>query len=135
VPPSTDAARVDAFRASLDATERSFSSDAQAVGLGVAFERYGSADAINLGGTNDPELIVGSEAIGMFVSGGKPSEPSTLTWAPDRTLVASSGDLGVTFGVIVDHAPGADPNAPSRFAFFTVWRRDRIGDPWRYIAD
>jgi ketosteroid isomerase-like protein len=134
VAPSHDAALIEAYRSSLDATERAFSADAQVIGLGVAFTRYGSADAVNMGGADDAQFIVGSAAIGMAVSRGKPWEPSTLAWAPDRTIVASSGDLGVTLGVIVQRGP-SEPGAPARFAFFTVWRRDDPESPWRYIAE
>jgi len=133
--PSTDAARIDSYRASLDATEREFSDSAKVIGLGVAFARYGRPDAVNMGGANDAGFVVGAEAIGQVVSGGKPAEPSTLVWAPDRVIVASSGDLGVTIGIIRDTAPGPDPNAPTRFPFFTVWQRETPADPWRYVAE
>jgi hypothetical protein len=132
---STDAATIERYRASLDATERAFSADAQVIGLGVAFARYGTADAVNMGGPQNAAFVVGSEAIGDMVSDGKPAEPSPLSWAPDRTLVASSGDLGVTIGLIRRNTPSADPNAPPGFPFFTVWRRATVNDPWRYIAE
>lgn len=134
VAPSSDAARTERFRASLDAAERAFSDDAKVVGLGVAFARYGSADAVNLGGANDVAFVVGPTAIGKLVSGDKPAEPSTLTWWPDRTLVASSGDLGVTIGLIRDRPPSAGA-APPVYPFFTVWRRASTADPWRYVAE
>lgn len=135
IAPSTDAALIESYRASLDATERAFSDSAKIIGLGVAFARYGRPDAVNMGGANDAAFVVGAEAIGRTVSGGKPAEPSTLTWAPDRTIVASSGDLGVTIGLIRETAPGADPNAPTVFPFFTVWQRASAAEAWRYVAE
>jgi hypothetical protein len=132
---STDTAAIERYRLTLDATERAFSADAQVIGLGVAFARYGTADAVNMGGPQNAAFVVGSEAIGDMVSDGKPAEPSPLSWAPDRTLVASSGDLGVTIGLIRRNTPSADPNAPPGFPFFTVWRRATVNDPWRYIAE
>ncbi len=135
IAPSTNAALIESYRASLDATERAFSDSAKIIGLGVAFARYGRADAVNMGGAKDAGFVVGAEAIGNTVSGGKPAEPSTLTWAPDRTIVASSGDLGVTIGLIRETAPGPDPNAPTVFPFFTVWQRASPADPWRYVAE
>ena len=135
VAPSTDAALLERYRASLDRTERAFSDDSQVVGLGVAFARYGRPDSVNMGGTDDAAFIVGSEAIGMFVSEGKPAEPSTLEWAPDRTIVATSGDLGVTIGLIRQKAPDAGSAAPQVFPFFTVWQRANPQEPWRYIAE
>ncbi len=135
IAPSTDAAAIERYRASLDATERAFSAEAKIVGLGVAFARYGRPDAVNMGGADDAAFVVGSEAIGLTVSGGKPSEASTLVWAPDRTIVATSGDLGVTIGLIRETAPATDPKAPTVFPFFTVWQRASTNDPWRYVAE
>ena len=135
IAPSTDAARTASYGSSLDATERAFSDSAKLIGLGVAFARYGRPDAVNMGGANDAGFVVGAEAIGRVVSGGKPAEPSTLVWAPDRVIVASSGDLGVTIGLIRDTAPGPDPKAPMIFPFFTVWQRAGPADPWLYVAE
>ena len=135
IPPSTDAALIASYRSSLDATERAFSDSAKVIGLGVAFARYGRPDAVNMGGANDAAFVVGAEAIGHTVSDDKPAVPSTLVWAPDRVIVASSGDLGVTIGLIRETAPGPDPNAPTVFPFFTVWQRASPSDPWRYVAE
>lgn len=134
VAPSTDAAAVERYRTSLDQTERAFSAESQVIGLGVAFARYGRADAVNMGGPNDAGFVVGSEAIGMMVSDGKPAEPSALNWAPDRTIVATSGDLGVTIGIIRQNVPPAAPGAPV-FPFFTVWQRADASAPWLYVAE
>src|SRR4029450_13723156 len=98
------------------------------MGLGVAFARYGRPDAVNMGGANDAAFVVEADAIGRMVSEGKPAEPSTLVWAPDRVMVASSGDLGVTIGMIRETAPGPNPNAPTVFPFFTVWQRASPAD-------
>ena len=135
IAPSTDAALIAGYRASLDATERAFSDSAKVIGLGVAFARYGRPDAINMGGAKDAAFVVGADAIGLVVSDGKPQEPSTLVWAPDRVTVASSGDLGVTIGLIRETVPSTDPNAPTIFPFFTVWQRASPADPWLYVAE
>jgi hypothetical protein len=87
---ATDAALSASYRASLDVTERAFSDSAKVIGLGVAFVHYGRPDAVNMGGQNDAAFVVGAEAIGRTVSDGKPEEPSTLVWAPDRVIVASA---------------------------------------------
>ena len=133
VPPSTDAAAIARFRDSLDRAERSFSSDAQTIGLGQAFAKYGSDDALNLGGASDAGLVVGSENIARLVAEGQPPTGSALFWAPDKVLVASSGDLGVTIGMIHPNAPAA--GQPTNFPFFTIWRRPNTGAPWRYVAE
>jgi ketosteroid isomerase-like protein len=131
--PITDAAAIARFRESLDRAERAFSDAAQKIGLGPAFAQFGSSDALNLGGASDAGLVVGAENIARLVSAGQPASGSTLTWAPDRVLVASSGDFGVTIGMIHPNAPAA--GQPTSLPFFTIWRRPDLSAPWRYVAE
>lgn len=133
VPASTDASTIARHRDSLDQAERSFSNQAQKIGLGPAFAAFGSDDAVNLGGGSDAGLIVGRENIARLVSAGQPATGSTLVWAPDKVVVASSGDLGVTIGMVHPNAPS--PDQPANFPFFTIWRRADATAPWRYIAE
>ena len=131
-PPAADASVIAAAKKSLDQTERDFSDEAQTIGLGPAFAKYGRADAVNMGGPDDPGFVVGAIAIGRSVSGGKPPSPSPLSWSADKSIVASSGDLGITFGMIRQNAPAEGrPGIP----FFTIWWRSGTNEPWRYIAE
>lgn len=123
------------YRVSLSAQERAFSNRAQVIGLGPAFEEFGRADSINLGGAQTTEVIVGAANIGKLVSQGEPGEGSSVEWAADhQTLVAASGDLGVTFGFIKVKQPEAGKPAPI-IPFFTIWARAGEKQPWRYIAE
>lgn len=135
VKPSTDPEELEAFRKSLDRAERDFSDEARKIGLGAAFAKHGSADAVNMGGPGAAGFVIGSEAIGRAVSAGDPPGPSPVSWAPDRVIVASSGDLGVTIGMIRPNARPADGSQAAGFAFFTIWRRATANDPWRYVAE
>ena len=129
-----DSAAIEGFRASLDQAERGFSDEAQQIGLGPAFVKWGRADAVNMGGPGRPGFVVGAEAIGAAVSQGGPASGSAVSWAPDRVIVAPSGDLGVTIGMIrPNQAPPA--GSPVGFAFFTIWYRASVSDPWRYLAE
>lgn len=128
---TTDSATLQRFAAELDQSERSFSDEAQTIGLGPAFARYGSADAMNFGGPADTTFVISAVAIGALI-GADETGGSALSWAPDHVVVASSGDLGVTIGFIVQNDPQA---TPPRFPFFTVWRRDSTSQPWRYVAE
>lgn len=130
VPPSADPAAVEAHRASLDAAERAFSDEAQTIGLGPAFARWGSEDAMNMG--RGAAFTLSAASIGAEIGEGSPG-PSPVSWAPDRVIVASSGDLGVTIGYIRPNTPPA--SGPSAFPFFTIWRRPTPTAPWRYIAE
>lgn len=133
VEPTTDAKRLAEAKASLDKAERAFSSDAQKSGIGRAFAQYGSTDAINLGRPDEPGVVTGSENIGRLVAQGVPEGTSPVSWAPERVIVASSGDLGVTIGWIVPNTPS--PDRPVKNPFFTVWRRASPSAPWRYVAE
>jgi ketosteroid isomerase-like protein len=132
VPPTTDAAVLRQHADSLQAAEQAFSDEAQRIGIGPAFATYGRADAVNMGGPNSPGFIVGSEAIARDVAGDGPPDTSPVEWNADRVLVASSGDLGITFGMIRIKEP--QPGQPKAVPFYTIWRREP-GQPWRYIAE
>lgn len=134
VPPTTDMRAVAAHRASLIAAEQAFSDLANRVGLGNAFKATGRADAMNLGGSA-PDFVYGNAAIAELVAGGQGPDTKPLTWSADGALVASSGDLGVTFGVIRQNNPPAGQNPPAPYSFFTIWRRDSATGAWKYIAE
>ena len=132
VPPSTDTAVIEKYRASLAAAEKSFSDEAQKSGLAAAFTRNGHSDAINMGGPKDAEFVVGSASIGRSVGEGTPTDSSPVVWEADhKVLVASSGDLGITFGFIRPTTAKDQQPIP----FFTIWRRASSADTWRYIAE
>lgn len=131
---TTDSAAIEEFRRSLDAAERAFSAQAQTIGLGAAFAKHGHPDAVNVGPPSQPEFVKGAEAIGKAVSGGSTSTDPGLSWAPEHVIVASSGDLGVTTGMIQPKA-GPDGKQPPAIPFITVWRRATPQNAWRYIAE
>lgn len=121
--------RKDKPETSLAAAEKAFSDEAQQIGLLAAFTKWGRGESVNIGGSD--AIAVGAEAIGNGVAGPEPGSP--VTWAADRLLVAPSGDMGVTYGVL--HAKSPPPGQPATMPFFTVWARPKPGDPWRYVAE
>jgi ketosteroid isomerase-like protein len=129
-----DSAVLAQHRASLDSIERAFSDEAQRIGLGAAFAKYGSSDAVNMGGPDAVQWVMGADSIGSNIGRGGPTDSSPVSWGPDRVLVASSGDLGVTIGMIRPNSPPA-AGQPAGFPFFTIWRRAGPGAPWRYVAE
>jgi hypothetical protein len=142
VPATLDAAALEKHRESLAEVERSFSRDAQTMGIGAAFKKYGSPDAINLAGPETLTFVMGNVAIGENVGSGAPPNTSAVHWGPEKTVIAASGDFGVTIGYIVRNQPSADPSTgsgqggktPPGQPFFTIWRKDADG-VWRYIAE
>lgn len=129
--PKADAAATQRHQASLAAAEQAFSDRAQAVGLSAAFREFGRPDAVNLGHPG-AAFDTGAEVIAAGMQNGGP--PSPVRWSTELSFVASSGDLGVSLGVIRRNVPPAD-GSPATFAFFTVWKRDTADGPWRYIAE
>lgn len=135
VPPTRDGAAIESHRRSLAAAEQAFSDEAQTIGLEAAFTKYGTTDAVNMGGPGSAGYVVGAEAIGRSVGGGRPKEPSPVYWSTETALVASSGDLGISFGYIRPNRKGPDGAAPPGQPFFTIWYRSSPDSPWRYIAE
>jgi ketosteroid isomerase-like protein len=131
-----DAAVLEQYRKSLADAETAFSADAQKMGIGPAFAKYGSPEALNVGGPDVLTFVIGNEAIGGAVGGGSNAPGSPVSWGPDvKTIVAASGDFGVTIGHIVPNAPGPDGKPQPGRPFFTIWHRANPGAPWRYIAE
>ena len=111
---------------SVAAAEKAFSDRAQVVGLKTAFREYGRPDAMNMyGGAG---FAYGLDAV---VAGFKEGDPTTIHWSTERSFAASSGDLAVSIGTILQN----DPKDGARFPFFTIWRRDGPDQPWRYVAE
>lgn len=136
VAPTTDAARIEADRRSLRDAEQSFSDDAQRIGTGAAFTRYGTEESAIIVGPQ-PHFIIGAEAIGRNnnanAAAAGVTTGSAVNWNADDVLVASSGDLGVSWGMIRRNVPRE--GQPNAFPFFTIWRRASPEAPWRYIAE
>jgi hypothetical protein len=130
-----DAATIEKHRQSLAEAERSFSRDAQTMGMRAAFTQYGDPEAINLGGPDTPAWLLGNRDIGAGVGGERPETGSPVSWGPEITIIAPSGDFGVTIGYIVQNKPDADGKIPPGRPFFTIWKRDSPNGKWLYIAE
>jgi len=101
--PAQRARAIAAHRRSLAAAERAFSDRAQQVGLRAAFREYGRADAMNM--YEGAGFAIGLDAITAHFPAAETASP--VRWETERSLVASSGDLGVSIGTIHLNAPAA----------------------------
>lgn len=135
VAPTGDAAIRDRHRASLVAAERAFSDRAQRIGLGPAFREFGAPTAVNMGGAASVPYVVGNDAIATLIGSSNPQPTSPVEWSTDVALVASSGDLGISFGFIRPNEKAADGSARPGAPFFTIWQRAAPDAPWRYVAE
>ena len=129
--PVPDSATIARYADELSLAEHAFSRDAQSMGLGPAFAKWGAPDAVNTGGGQSAGFVRGPEAIAASVSKGL--APNTkVEWAPTQVIVANTGDLGVSIGTIrITPAGGSATEVP----FFTVWKRAWPSEPWRYVAE
>jgi hypothetical protein len=129
--PVPDSSTIARYADELSLAEHAFSRDAQSMGLGPAFAKWGAPDAVNTGGSAHTEFVRGPQAIAASVSAGL--APNTkVEWSPTQVIVASTGDLGVSIGTIrMTLAGGATSEVP----FFTVWKRAWPSEPWRYVAE
>lgn len=137
-PVDADAARLDAHRRSLADAEKAFSDEAQRIGLGPAFAKHGADTAVNMGGPSSAGYVVGAAAIAATVGAGAPGATSPVEWSTETAIVASSGDLGISFGFIRPNARAADAAAaapPPPAPFFTIWHRPSPTAAWEYIAE
>ena len=113
----------------LRAAEAEFSALANRIGVGAAFAQRGTPESLNAGRPSDGRFIRGADAIAQVVAGGAALDaPSTITWSADTAIVATSNDLGITFGVI---RPKQSPATGT--SFFTIWRKSN--GVWRYVAE
>ncbi|HYJ51622.1 MAG TPA: DUF4440 domain-containing protein [Allosphingosinicella sp.] len=117
-------------QASLAAAEQAFSDRAQQIGLRAAFREFGRQDAMNM--SEGAAIAIGLDAITAHFPEGQTTSP--LNWRTERSYAASSGDLGVSIGIIRANGPVPE-GRPASIPFFTVWRRDRTDAPWRYVAE
>jgi len=127
-------AKYEKDRESLMHAEKSFAAEAQQIGLGPAFKKYGSPDAINLGGPNVETFARGNEEIASLVGQNEPPAGSSVNWAPEKAIIAVTGDFGVTMGYITRNTPGPDGKTPPPSPFFTIWKKDANG-AWKYVAE
>ena len=132
---AADTASIERHRESLAEAERSFAREAQVIGLGPAFKKYGSPEALNLGGPDAQAFVMGNEAISAIVGDPNAATTSPVNWGPDKTIIAPSGDFGVTLGYIRRNQPGPDGKPLPPSPFFTIWQRASLTSPWLYIAE
>ena len=127
--PAGDSATVQRYADELSLAEHAFSRDAQSMGLGPAFAKWGAADAVNTGGQGTAEFVRGPQAIARSVAEGVTPDVK-IEWGPTDVIVAATGDLGVSIGII-----RITTTETREVPFFTIWKRAYPSDPWRYVAE
>ena len=122
-----------AMKAELKRVDEEFSAAAQKLGVGEAFLRYASAEAVML--PENQNAVKGLDGIRQQFAGFPAG--ATLEWKPFYADVAASGDLGYTLGTFeLRGAPAGEgrPAAVRYGKYCSVWKRQADGS-WKWVVD
>lgn len=120
---------VDEWKQEIMETEKNFAAMLKNEGIHKAFVSYAAEDAVLM--RND-KLIIGKNNIDIFYNN---QTATGLTWTPDYIDVASSGDLGYTYGKYLFKYTDSDGKLlESSGVFHTVWKRQPNGN-WKFVWD
>ena len=93
---------------------------------------YYAEDAVEL--PNGVDAIRGKEDIAKTM-GFLDQKDNSLTWAPDYSEMAASGDLGYTYGTYEFRTKGKDGKpVVDHGKYMTVWKKQKDGS-WRVALD
>ncbi len=96
-------------------------------GLQKAFIEFADDSVVLLKANRMP--ILGKNSLIKSYEG-KSDSGVTLSWKPEKAIIAESGELGFTYGLWTLIA-AADT---SYGTYLSVWKKDATGN-WKYIAD
>jgi ketosteroid isomerase-like protein len=115
---------LEAERVGLQTIERAFSKTSQSSGTAAAFSEYADENArLHRNGVMP---VLGKPAIQKFLS----DKRLRLDWEPMKSDVASSADLGYTYGKY--SATEADSKVAENGYYVHVWRKDKSGK-WKLV--
>ncbi len=114
-------------------TESDFAKMAAEVGISEAFLEYAADDAVLF---RNGKLVTGKEEIKKYFGAAEnPKNKIGLTWKPDFVEVATSGDLGYTYGkYTITSTDSTGVENSSQGIFHTVWKRQEDGS-WKFVWD
>ena len=108
--------------------ERSFSALSKEKGMKTAFIEYIDSNGVLLRPNHLP--LKGAAAIDFLIQ--QNDTEYSLSWDPQHALVATSGDLGFTYGIFVIHPQNQDT---SLFGTYThIWRKQLDGK-WKLLLN
>ncbi|MDH5602686.1 MAG: nuclear transport factor 2 family protein [Cyclobacteriaceae bacterium] len=125
--------RIKKWKNEILEAEKNFSDMAREKGISKAFLYYAAEDAVL---NRNDSLIIGKESIrAIYTIDDVKSENTSLTWSPDFVDVASSGDMGYTYGKYQYTRKDSLGNPTAiEGVFHTVWKRQHDGK-WKFVWD
>ena len=126
-----EAVDLDKFKSELRQADISFSEYSEANGMNAAFAHYCADDGVVLADNSHP--VVGKEHIQELFS--ESDENIKLVWKPQLADVASSGEMGYTFGLYeMTVTDSLDNRTVLNGTYVTVWKKDQDGN-WKFVLD
>ena len=123
---------LEAEKQQLLALDSAFSALCVDKGMTVAFLKYADKNVVELNEGSHP--AIGIEALARRYRNLDNSK-FVMSWKPLRCQIASSADLGYTFGDWQMHL--ASPNGTDTVVYgnyFTVWKKQSNGQ-WKFVLD
>ncbi|MFL6232611.1 MAG: YybH family protein [Thermoanaerobaculia bacterium] len=112
-----------ALAALLDA-DRAFATATQEKGSPMAYETVMTGDVRLMRASRQP--VLGKAAARAFLA----ENPMPTTWEPLGGGIATSGDLGYTYGFVKRHEDGPESPWINTSNYLRVWRKEKEG-PWK----
>lgn len=109
--------------------DKEFSNYSETNGTMEAFSKYAADSAVLLRDNNMP--VKGVENIMTLFSS---SDNSTLTWNPIHATIASSGELGYTYGTYKYELILKDSTITSKGTYVTIWQKNKNNE-WKWVLD
>jgi len=124
---------IEKWKSEIVDTELEFSEMAQKEGIPKAFLAFAAEDVVV---NKNNSLIIGKEALRESYENEKSESGNFgLSWKPDFVDVASSGDLGYTYGKYVYTTTDSIGNTKViEGVYQTVWKRQPDGK-WKFVFD
>lgn len=113
-------------------TDRQFSKLSQEKGTAAAFHFYLADDGYALPFTGHPKSK-DDYATAMLAAKNDDTQDGVLTWEPEFSDVAASGDLGYTWGHYT-YTFFDSTTVPSHGYYVTIWKKQPDG-AWRFVFD
>ena len=120
---------LDSLKLVLKNTDKAFSDLSVKKGAHDAFMAFVAHDGVLLRPYHMP--IVGSDSLRAYLYS-RPDSDFTLIWKPLFADVASSGDMGFTYGTYKFTVKSTKEMEEGTYA--TVWKPDSIG-AWKFVLD
>jgi ketosteroid isomerase-like protein len=119
--------------ADLKQTEINFSNASVQKGMGMAFVEYADTNVVKLNDGNFP--VIGKAELSKIYSKDKSHFPFTLQWKPEKAEVATSGDIGYTYGNWEMKAKTLQGKDTTYYGnYITVWKKQKNGS-WKFVID